>query len=407
MIYKTTIEIGRTFKTNGELINTIKTLRGFKDIKIKLSVRLFDPKKKKVFKTRITGSRLMDESPENLYLQVKFYLDSSTRRGMCVRGVLYLPDIVHMLLDEKASQEAFSEKVDNTPPALGPSSLPHNMLENNSMDALVANGKLVYRRRKKSPLRKALYELLPEKKTVGNLTKKKKRKLVRENHNSLDQVTEKILAEIMKLHWFVSHRKSSQSYKKSFEFVQKHYRRYRSSLVDIFRLGNSYFSNPRFIYNPMKKITVYEFFKYHTETINRSKALQRIGVKSWFKEFAKGQDHIEEYFVKRQKDSHPELTKEMEKIWLDFKKSPDIKSHEHDNLVRFVEKCFIFRDANQSRIKSARDLISILKDIILSDQNTHVKNTNYLLTDYFWRNTIPDALKKWGMFEHHERINLI
>lgn len=403
-IYKTTIEIGRTFKTNGELINTIKILRNFKDIKTKLSVRLFDPKKKRVLKTRITGSRLMDESPENLYLQVKFYLDSSTRRGMRVRGVLYLPDIVHMLLDEKASQEAFSEKVNNTPPALGPSSLPRNY--EHGWDALVHNGKLVYRRRKKSPLRKALDKLLPEKKTVGNLMKRRKKKPAK-NKNSLDQVTEKTLAEIMKLHWFVTHRKSSQSYKKSFDLVQKHYRRHRSSLVDIFSLGNSYFSNPRFIYKPMKKITVYEFFKYHTETINRSKALQRIGVKSWFKEFAKGRDHIEEHFVKRQKDSHPELTRELEKIWLEFKKSSDIKPHEHDNLVRFVEKSFAFRDANQPRIKSAREIISILKDNILSDQKTHVKNTNYLLTDYFWRNTIPDALKKWGMFEHHERINLI
>lgn len=402
MIYKIVIKIGRTFKTNGELVDMIKFLKTQKEVKIKHTVRKFDPDKKRVL-GKISASKMINESPGNLYLSVKFYLDSSTRGGAPVRGVLYLPDIVHMLLDEKASQKAFSGKDNNSPPALGPSS---NWSGSTSMDGLVSNGKLVYRRRKKSPLRKALDELLPEKRTVSNLMKRRKKKPSK-NKNSLDQVTEKILAEIMKLHWFVTHRKSSKSYKKSFDLVQKHYRRYRSSLVDIFILGNNYFSNQRFAYRPMKKITVHEFFRYHNETIGRSKYLQTIGVKSWFREFAKGQDHIEKYFVKRRKDLHPRLTKELEKIWLEFKKSSDIKPHEQDNLVRFVEKCFAFRDANQPRIKSAREILSILKDNILSDQNTHVKNTNYLLTDYFWRNTIPDALKKWGMFEYHERINLI
>jgi len=404
LIDKIKIDIGQTFKTNGELINVIEGLKKLREngIKVKYSVWLFDPVSKKVYgKNKVTGGRLLNITPEKLYLSTKIYLDSSTRLRPRLRDVLYLPDIVHILLDEKASQEAFSEKVkknNNTPPALGPSSL---------STELVKNGKLVYRRHKKSPLRKALDELLPEKKTISNLMKQKKNNPAKETKSSLDRVTENILAEIMKFHWFTSHRKSSQSYKRSLELVQKHYRRFRSSLVDIFKLGNDYFSNPRFIYKPFKKITVYEFFKYGNETINRSKALQRIGVKSWFKEFSQGRDHIENNFVKRKKDSHPELTKEVEKIWLDFKKSPDIKLHEHDNLVRFIEKCFSFKDANQPRIKSARDLISILKDVILSDPNTHVQNTNYLLSDYFWRNTIPDALKKWGMFEHHERINLI
>src|SRR3989304_6490661 len=113
------------------------------------------------------------------------------------------------------------------------------------------------------------------------------------NKNSLEKVYNRIFDELVNLGPpFVKSKRDAKylTYIKAITFIEKYFKKHRNNIIDIFKLGQEYFKSTNFVFHP-KKITINQFFLYDLRTMSEMPKLQKLGVRSWFNEFAKGREY--------------------------------------------------------------------------------------------------------------------
>lgn len=218
--------------------------------------------------------------------------------------------------------------------------------------------------------------------------------------NINDLIYERIFDDICKLgNPFYKHKKGkTKIYLKSIFFIKKYHKKYRGNLLDIFKLGQEYFNSSGFIFKPEGgKISIPDFFEYDIQTLTYSPYLSKY-TKSWFNEFAKGREHIENKFVRKTKEYNQELTNLFIDIW-EQSKQQKITGFDKKHAIIFVNKTIIFARNNSL---SVRTIFDVVKNEL--SNNNNIQNTKYLTSDYFLNNAIPKGLIKIGVFKNIREI---
>jgi hypothetical protein len=210
------------------------------------------------------------------------------------------------------------------------------------------------------------------------------------NESNIPSIHENLLQKLFKLGMpFTKHNKGSKQYQQALDHVKKNFKRYRTEMLDIFNLAKEYFTNVDFVYHP-KKISINSFFKYSKEELQNMPHLGKYNVKSWFKEFAKGRNHIEENFMKVKTDQNPELTQVMIEYWKNFKQIDKISAYEKRAFVIFTTKMH-----NYAKIKqlSVRTIFEAINNSMFKSENPFtLTNPMFFNGEYFWTMVLPKLL---------------
>ena len=235
------------------------------------------------------------------------------------------------------------------------------------------------------------------------IKKNNKTSLPKNDNEPLDRIYEKIIFEINSLGKPFTKMniksKDTKIYKRTLRYVKKYYKKYRYEMVDIFRLGYKYFKDPYFIYRP-KEITLSDFFRYRNVVLQYSPGLSNL-TKSWFKEFAKGENHIKNKFLRKAKDNHPDLTNEFINIWQETKRT-ELTIFDINSIIIFVSKSYIFAQKNRL---STRTIFDVVKMWLIDDkQSGFISGPRYLTTEYFWTKQIQQILLNANIFKSRRDI---
>ena len=206
---------------------------------------------------------------------------------------------------------------------------------------------------------------------------------------------------------FINHRKGSATYNRALDGVKKKYHRWRNEVVEIARLAQQYFNHPDFCYHPPKNIiNVGEFMRYEDDEIRYRHALLRLGVKSWFDEFAKGRDHIEKKFMRVPTDENPELTRIFSNMWVRATGTIEPTQHERRTIIQII-KDFKNYVTMYSRIGDVRSLFMILDAHVLGE-NVDKKpySINYFTSPNFYSSWLPKILIAHGTYRDFAEMKM-
>lgn len=220
-------------------------------------------------------------------------------------------------------------------------------------------------------------------------------------NKSLQKIYERIFDDINQLgkpFTKTQKNKNTKTYRRTMKYIKRYYKKYRYEIVDIFQLGYSYFNNPNFVYKP-KKISCSDFFKFQKTTIQYLPHLSRY-TNSWFKEFAKGRQHIDNNFLRRKKDSHKDLTKTFIEIWQKTKYS-ELTIFDENSIIMFVQFAYDFSLMNRL---STRTLFEIIQTYLTDPNNSFIESPKFLASEYFWKKEIYKILLKSGIFKSRREI---
>ena len=226
---------------------------------------------------------------------------------------------------------------------------------------------------------------------------------------SLELVYEKIFNQLNQIGFpFKKHNKfkgdeKTKVYANSLVHIDNYYKRYRNEIINVFKLGQEYFCNPRFIYKPQQKISIPDFFQYSQTSLRFMPHLNKYGVKSWFNEFAKGRDYIESKFCKEIKNEHPKLTSIFIDIWEKYK-NDKITKFDFQYVIMFTSIAYTFAKCNNISTRTIFDLVESYLNI---NSNSYIKTASYLTTDYFWSQLIPQLLVEKGIFKSTREIKTV
>lgn len=224
---------------------------------------------------------------------------------------------------------------------------------------------------------------------------------IRDNKTILDKdIYEKIFDDICSLGKpFLRHKKGNTiTYHKSIYYIKINYKRYRGNILDIFKLGQEYFLSPYFIYKPENgKISIPDFFKYNQNRLQYAPHLHKYP-KSWFTEFSKGREYIEDHYLKKPKEYNNELTNIFIDIWQNYKNSK-ISSFDKKYAIMFVNEAINIAKLNSL---STRTIFDVVKDELYN--NLNIENTKYLISDFFINDVIPKGLVKKGIFKNIREV---
>lgn len=229
-----------------------------------------------------------------------------------------------------------------------------------------------------------------------------------QNNTSLNRIYEKIFDKINSLGYpFKKHYKYKKikeptlAYKKSLKQIEKYYKKHRSHIIEVFKLAQEYFNNPRFVYKPEQTINIYDFFRYSKDTLQFMPHLQKY-TKSWFEEFAKGRNHIEENFINEIKDDHKLITQRFIDIWEDYK-GENISKYNHKFCIIYTKYLWQFCKLNKISTSTINDIIKKF----LKNKDFSIDSTKFFTTDYFWNNKLPNLLIEYGIYKNKREIKLI
>lgn len=239
---------------------------------------------------------------------------------------------------------------------------------------------------------------------IKNNTSYKVKKLSKQT--TLDQeIYDRLFEDICSLGKpFKRHRKNTTIYKNSMYYIKLYYKKHRGQMLDIFVLAREYFNSKSFIHNIYKThkggIQLDQFFKYDQNLYTYMPYLHQFP-KSWFLEFAKGREYIENKYVKQNKSYNDELTKLFIEIWQNSK-SQKITVFDKKHAIIFVNKAIKFAQSNSL---STRTIFDIVKDQLTNNKN--IENCKYLYSDFFLNDVIPKGLVKKGIFNSLREIQLL
>ena len=199
---------------------------------------------------------------------------------------------------------------------------------------------------------------------------------------------------------FQRHRKGSKIYLASAKKLARVYKKHRSEVIEVFKLGHEYFNNSNFIYRP-NTIPISEFIKFSSEykKFNQYAGIfsEKYNVKSLFKEFLKGKDYIDSKYLRKtiQKVDN-DLLLEAIKIWNRYK-SP-VEESEKQILNRFIVICEEYSKINSRATVS--NIFYLLENEILSKASYNISYLNFLISKAFWNDLLPKVIINYGLYDN-------
>lgn len=222
------------------------------------------------------------------------------------------------------------------------------------------------------------------------------------------EVIEDLIEEIAKLGLpFYQHKKGSKVYYDSAKRLSSAYKKHRSEVFAVFKLGHEYFNNPNFLFRP-NKISIEQFMRFTRKNIQRfiyAKSFsEKYKVKSLFEEFLKGRRYIEANYF-RIKTSEVEESLLADLLEICYRHKLEVDDSQIYILSKFIINCKRFSEKNKN--VHIRNIFYLLDKDIFSNRRYNVSKIEYLNSNLFWGKILPKSIVNYGLLDSELYIRKI